>query len=309
MKAVEPNALVLADKKTGEIRKIEYGLCVWCTGIKMNPLCEKLIADLPEGSQPNIRSLTTDSSLRVKARRVIFPFRTCRLAVCHRQCTHTATSLCADTRLLCTTSPFACAQGSGGTIFAAGDCATIELNTAASHAERMLPAAGERLDKGALATLLRRFSSEFPHLEEAADRVEQEFEAHAVDGSLGAAELAKLLSTMDRGLRTLPATAQVAKQEGEFLAALFSTKTLVDDATLQTGALASFSYKHKGSLAYIGNDAAVADIPGFAILRGVFAGLVWKSFETFSQVSFRNQALVFSDMLRAKIFGRDISRV
>jgi hypothetical protein len=35
-------------------------------GIKMNPLCERLIQDLPEGSQPNIRSLTTDSSLRVK---------------------------------------------------------------------------------------------------------------------------------------------------------------------------------------------------------------------------------------------------
>ena len=36
----------------------------------MNPLCERLIKDLPEGAQPNFRSLTTDTSLRVKARPV-----------------------------------------------------------------------------------------------------------------------------------------------------------------------------------------------------------------------------------------------
>ena len=38
------------------------------TGIKMNSLCEQLIKALPEGAQPNTRSLTTDSCLRVKAR-------------------------------------------------------------------------------------------------------------------------------------------------------------------------------------------------------------------------------------------------
>ena len=231
----------------------------------MNPLCENLIKALPEGSQPNFRSLTTDASLRVK--------------------------------------------GSAGSIFALGDCATIELNTAASAAARMLPPDAPRLDVTALSALLRRYAEEVPHLQEAADRAEQEFETHAVGGTLGTPELAALLSSMDRGLRTLPATAQVAKQEGEFVAELFRNA----GASLADGAapdgLSRFEYRHKGSLAYIGNDAAVADIPGFAILRGVFAGLVWKSFETISQFSFRNQALVAADMLRAKIFGRDISRV
>ena len=191
-----------------------------------------------------------------------------------------------------------------------GDCATIELNTAAPHAARMLPSPDARLDRETLAALLRRFAGEFPHVGEAADRVEQEFETHAVDGSLGLAELGSLLGAMDRNLRTLPATAQVAKQQGEFVAELFSKAAAQGDAAgLATAPLPAFSYKHKGSLAYIGNDAAVADIPGFAILRGVFAGLVWKSFETISQFSFRNQALVAADMLRAKLFGRDISRV
>jgi len=36
---------------------------------------------------------------------------------------------------------------------------------------------------------------------------------------------------------------------------------------------------------------------------------VWKGFETVSQVSLRNQVLVAGDLLRAKLFGRDLSRV
>lgn len=42
---------------------------------------------------------------------------------------------------------------------------------------------------------------------------------------------------------------------------------------------------------------------------GFAAGVAWKSFETMSQISFRNQCLVMTDWLRTKIFGRDISRV
>ena len=285
VKAVEPGMLLLSVKKTGEELRIPFGLCVWCTGIKMNPLCEQLIKDLPAGSQPNIRSLTTCASLRVK--------------------------------------------GSGGTIFAMGDACTIELNQAAPHAERILasytasfspttPAAAaadaqehhqvDRLDMVSLRSLLRVNAIEFPHLQEAADRLDAEhFEAQAgSDGRVGVAELTALLNTADRGLRTLPATAQVAKQQGEYLAALVNTLNI---ETLTDGELPHFVYKHKGSLAYIGSDSAVADIPGFSILKGILAGLVWKSFETVSQVSLRNQVLVFGDMLRSKVFGRDLSRV
>ena len=39
---------------------------VWCTGIKLNPLCEKIMDAMPEGAQENRRSIATDKSLRVK---------------------------------------------------------------------------------------------------------------------------------------------------------------------------------------------------------------------------------------------------
>lgn len=270
VKAVEPGMLLLSVKKTGEDMRIPFGLCVWCTGIKMNPLCEQLIKDLPQGSQPNIRSLTTCASLRVK--------------------------------------------GSGGTIFAMGDACTIELNQAAPQAAHMLaqcgsPEHGGTVDLAQLRALLRTFTPEFPHLQEAADRLDADhFEAAATaeGGRVGLEGLTQLLTAADRGLRTLPATAQVAKQQGEYLAGLING---LNTATLTGGELPHFAYKHKGSLAYIGSDSAVADIPGVQVLKGLLAGLVWKSFETVSQVSLRNQVLVFGDMLRSKVFGRDLSRV
>jgi NADH:ubiquinone reductase (non-electrogenic) len=38
-------------------------------------------------------------------------------------------------------------------------------------------------------------------------------------------------------------------------------------------------------------------------------GVLWKGFETYSQISLRNILLVSSDWVRTKLFGRDISRV
>ena len=105
----------------------------------------------------------------------------------------------------------------------------------------------------------------------------------------------------------LPATAQVAKQQGQYLAKFFNN-CAADDEKIQRGK-ARFDYAHKGSLAYIGKNAAVADIPGFAIVKGLAAGLIWKSFETLSQVSVRNVLLVMSDMIRTRIVGRDVSRI
>ena len=72
---------------------------------------------------------------------------------------------------------------------------------------------------------------------------------------------------------------------------------------------APFRYSHKGSLAYVGQDKAVMDVPLFGPLFGNGAGVMWRGFETISQISLRNAVLVSIDWLRTKAFGRDISRV
>ncbi|KAI9783250.1 MAG: NADH:ubiquinone oxidoreductase [Geoglossum umbratile] len=139
-------------------------------------------------------------------------------------------------------------------------------------------------------------------------------------------------------------TAQVASQEGAFLARLFNSmaksQTLEDDLQrLQdlkptaTGQeehaqldaqiearqkqlkrlkqMGPFEYTHQGSLAYIGSDRAVADI---SWLNGNFATgggltyLFWRSAYLSMCFSTRNRILVVVDWLKAKIFGRDVSR-
>lgn len=62
-------------------------------------------------------------------------------------------------------------------------------------------------------------------------------------------------------------------------------------------------------MAYVGSDQAVMDIPKVGPIVGREAGLLWRGYETFAQISLRNQLLVANDWIRTKVFGRDISRV
>lgn len=277
--------------KANETTEIPFGACVWATGIAMNPLVKELQAQLP--GQSHFRSLLTDDQLRAK--------------------------------------------GSGGSIFALGDSATIDQPKALARADELFDAADTNADgKLSLAELravLGTAAKEFSHLEEHARFLETKTGGLRRWGGMVGRELSaaasspladidegtqiskdkfkELLTKIDSGLRALPATAQVARQQGEYLAALFASGRVTGDpATTQLPAGdAGFKYAHKGSLAYVGGDKAVMDIPTIGPIFGYGAGIAWKSFETLSQVSFRNQCLVLTDWLRTKIFGRDISRV
>ena len=102
---------------------------------------------------------------------------------------------------------------------------------------------------------------------------------------------------------------QVARQQGEWLARVLEQPALQAPDGKLPDDVPAFDYRHKGALAYVGRDRAVMDVPNVGPLWGLGAGLVWKGFETYSQFSLRNRALVSIDWLRTKVFGRDISRV
>ncbi|KAB8360620.1 hypothetical protein FH972_024358 [Carpinus fangiana] len=139
-------------------------------------------------------------------------------------------------------------------------------------------------------------------------------------------------------------TAQVASQEGAFLARLFnqlarteeiedqlktlsvaqaSAKTKEErDETLttikdlqkrarRTRQLGPFEYSHQGSLAYIGSERAVADISWFSgnfATGGTMTYLFWRSAYLSMVFSARNKMLVIVDWIKTKTFGRDVSR-
>lgn len=139
-------------------------------------------------------------------------------------------------------------------------------------------------------------------------------------------------------------TAQVAAQEGAFLARLFNTMAKSEAMEDELRALSEeqgrattkeardlvfgqikelqkrlrrvrqmgpFEYTHQGSMAYIGSDKAVADISwltGNFATGGQITYFFWRSAYLSMCFSTRNRVLVIFDWIKAKLFGRDVSR-
>ncbi|KAF7195714.1 External alternative NADH-ubiquinone oxidoreductase, mitochondrial [Pseudocercospora fuligena] len=139
-------------------------------------------------------------------------------------------------------------------------------------------------------------------------------------------------------------TAQVASQEGAFLARLFNQMAKTEEIEGKLSALSEeqgkapnqeardkifgeikdlqkrlrrvkqmgpFEYSHQGSLAYIGSEKAVADISwltGNLASGGQLTYLFWRSAYLSMCFSTRNRVLVIMDWLKSYIFGRDVSR-
>ena len=82
-----------------------------------------------------------------------------------------------------------------------------------------------------------------------------------------------------------PMMAQPAMQQGRLLAE--NIIRLLDKKTLKP-----FVYKDKGSMATIGRNKAVVDLPKFKF-SGVFVWFVWMFVHLFSLIGFKNKAVVF----------------
>jgi NADH:ubiquinone reductase (non-electrogenic) len=98
----------------------------------------------------------------------------------------------------------------------------------------------------------------------------------------------------------LPATAQVAQQEGKYLGRMLRRKA-------QGRPVVPFRYRHYGMLAYIGRDRALADLE---TVKGHGRGtwLFWRSAYLSRLVSLKNKTLVLFDWFKTRVFGRDISQ-
>jgi NADH dehydrogenase FAD-containing subunit len=140
----------------------------------------------------------------------------------------------------------------------------------------------------------------------------------------------------------LPATAQVAAQQGEYLAKLMSDQydlspgisvegvflpptpnpdkekrfsDVITNFATQTDEYAKpFQFLNLGILAYTGGGSALAQVspaPGVAPIKGTgkVGNALWKSVYLSKQVSMRNRVLVLNDWLKRQVFGRDITRL
>jgi NADH dehydrogenase len=136
-------------------------------------------------------------------------------------------------------------------------------------------------------------------------------------GHLTLTALRSVLEKADKKLRALPATAQVACQEGLYTADLLNQVPDLQSFDYEKHNFKPFQYKHMGSLAYVGGDAAVLDFTGSKPVLNLFnikplsgrgAAYLWKSFYFTEMFTGRTKTLLAFDWIRIRLYGRDISR-
>ncbi|CAK0781088.1 hypothetical protein CVIRNUC_005282 [Coccomyxa viridis] len=151
-----------------------------------------------------------------------------------------------------------------------------------------------------------------------------------IDGAMDAIALGDC-SRMTGG--PLPATAQVAGQQGAYVARMINRgyipgrggltapfpcrRVEASSISSQDGATVDEKYFSKnfqflslGAMAYIGSDKAVTQLEaGKAMfdIAGYISFLLWRSVYVTKQVSTRNRVLILFDWMKTRIFGRDLS--
>jgi len=125
----------------------------------------------------------------------------------------------------------------------------------------------------------------------------------------------------------LPATAQVASQEGAYMGRMFNrladqmmdwklsgvAPELIDKALSE---VPEFEFRNRGFFAYVGSSHAVGDVPTHPnagtekhhVLHGLWVYWLWRSVYFTKLLSIRNRVFFVFDWLSTTAFGRDITR-
>ncbi|KAI0283089.1 nucleotide-binding domain-containing protein [Russula aff. rugulosa BPL654] len=277
---VRPDHVVYTtkDPDTGAVVKhtIPTNFVLWSTGIAMNPFTARVSSLLP--NQVHKKAIEVDAHLRVKG------------------------------------APL-------GDVYAIGDCATTETSVVAHLLELVEEADRNKdgkIDFSEWEIMVKRIKKKIPMAASHLDKVRTLFDLYDsdADNSLTLNELAVLLQEIGNKITALPATAQVASQQGKYLGHklhLFASKrdALVANelpADVDDTLTGPFTYRHLGSLAYIGN-AAVFDFGPFNFTGGLAAMYAWRSIYWSEQVSMRTRALLMIDWIVRGVWGRDLSRL
>ncbi|CAH8275857.1 unnamed protein product [Arabidopsis lyrata] len=275
---------ISAKTKGGEVSTIPYGMIVWSTGIGTRPVIKDFMKQIGQG---NRRALATDEWLRVEG--------------------------CDN-------------------IYALGDCATINQRKVMED----IAAIFKKADKENSGTLTMKEFQEV--MGDICDRYPQVQlylkskgmhgitdllkEAQAENGSnksveLDIEELKSALCQVDSQVKLLPATGQVAAQQGTYLAKCFDRMEVCEknpEGPIRIRGegrhrFRPFRYRHLGQFAPLGGEQTAAQLPGDWVSIGHSSQWLWYSVYASKQVSWRTRVLVVSDWMRRFIFGRDSSRI
>jgi NADH:ubiquinone reductase (H+-translocating) len=280
VKEVKPDRILFTQKDENDeiiTKEIPMGFCLWSTGVSQTEFSRRIAAKLD--GQNNRHALETDTHCRVIG------------------------------------APL-------GDVYAIGDCATVQNNVSQHIVTFLRTLAWEKgknpeemhLSYSDWRRVASRVKQRFPQAADHLRRLDKLFEQYDADksGTLDFGELNELLKQIDSKLTSLPATAQRAHQQGQYLARKFNKIALaapgmrmnqVDYGDLDEAVYKAFEYRHMGSLAYVGN-AAIFDFGGLSFSGGLLAVYIWRSVYFAQSVSLRTRLLLAMDWTKRALFGR-----
>ncbi|KAF6134148.1 hypothetical protein GIB67_013545 [Kingdonia uniflora] len=267
-------------KSEGIVSSIPYGMVVWSADTGTRPVIRNFMEQIGQSKR---RSLATDEWLRVEGY---------------------------------------------DSVYALGDCGTIHQRKVMEDISTIFSAA-DKDDSGTLTVkefqdVIKDILVRYPqlelylknkHLRSAKDLLKDsqgnDMKEVNIEG------LKSALSHVDSQLKGLPATAQVAAQQGTYLARCFNH--MEEYKTSQEGPLQfkesgrhqfrPFWYKHFGQFAPLGGEQTAAELPGDWVSTGHSSQWLWYSVYASKQVSWLTRVLVASEWTRRFIFGRDSSGI
>ncbi|ROW05524.1 hypothetical protein VSDG_00269 [Cytospora chrysosperma] len=281
---VKKDSIVFTQKgKNGEsiTKELPMGFCLWSTGVSQTDFSQTIAKKLGD-FQTNRHALETDTHLRLNG------------------------------------APL-------GDVYAIGDCSTVQNNVADNIVTFLRGMAWkhgmdpEHLNlhfedwRSVAAEVKRKFPQAVSHLKRV-DKLFAEFDKDQ-SGTLDFGELRELLKQIDSKLTSLPATAQRANQQGQYLAHKFNklaraapglSANDIRDGDVDDAVYKAFEYRHMGSLAYIGNSAVFDLGGGWSMSGGLWAVYTWRSAYFAQSVSFRTRVLMMMDWTKRGLFGRDL---
>jgi NADH dehydrogenase len=278
---VEDGMLTYVKGKDNPVEhKIPFGMCIWTTGVGMQPFTETVAQQLD--AQMHSRALMVDQHLRVKG-------------------------------------AFQGSHPEHGDVFALGDCSAVEIPPLVNRLLDLYKTADANgngsLSLDEFTKFAEQLKRDIPQTEVFLHKLTKVFAEYDADGNgnLSFEEFEKMVRDLAMKLKTYPATAQVAQQQGAYVAGFLNWQAMNDDSAQQT--FRPFKYHHFGSLAYLGSATAALDFgDGLTMSDGLF-GLgrlatfwVWRSVYLSEVVSLRQRVRLANDWMCASAFGREVSR-
>lgn len=268
VKKVNATSVEVLDLEAKEMKTLPFGMCVWASGVRPSTVSLDIAKEV-QGT----RILEVDGNLRVR--------------------------------------------GAEGSIFALGDCAKITMPSMRASAQSLFDKADINKD-GILSLkefemMMEQARKDFPHLEaylgEASKAsIAAMYKRSAAGGGISPEDFGAALSLVDREMKVLPPTAQVAQQQGEYLAKIINS-VQYEDLAHTSGFEPAFEYNHQGSLAYIGGEHAAIESPLFGVKSGLLTYVLWKGIYFGRSVSMKMRLSLMFDWAKSWFLGRDTSRL